>query len=346
MDDFAKLQLIEFAQQFFTIANAITAFSVLQAVALMYGFKDNQLAAAFLRWRPYTSLLSKHAGNGYILAVIGCGIAEFRLRQAAGQPPAMLRACIVAAVLRCTAIFMTSSVFCLVFVAVCREQDWLNKNRKEEREFQIPRVLHKLSGSKKLLHKLAMKVDKRLFGAPLEAVVHAEDFEAQASINPASIYRLGEVTVVSPNEPGWVLLQSNKSLIGFQKRGEGGVLNATVKTIRTKVFDNEKDLLTSLEALKVDELSKLKKDSVHFNYVSFKGSPCVQYDGIFTGDTSAPNFKYFNFKGYLCRHSENKGLVIQIELSSNSNLRGFSENLDDLSKEFFEKMAFSKVDVQ
>ena len=129
----------------------------------------------------------------------------------------------------------------------------------------------------------------------------------------------------------------------FQKRVEGEVLNASVKTIRAKVFDNDEDLLASLEALKVEELSKLKKDSVHFNYVRFKASPCVQYDGIFTGDASAPDFKYFNFKGYLCRHPESKDLVVQIEFSNHLNRRAFSKNLSDLSNEFFEKMAFSKV---
>jgi hypothetical protein len=178
------------------------------------------------------------------------------------------------------------------------------------------------------------------------ACVNAVLAQEQASINPASIYHLGGVTVVSPNQPGWLLLQSNKSLIAFQKRAESEVLNASVKTIRTKVFDNDKALLTSLEALKVEELSKLKRDSVHFNYVRFKASPCVQYDGIFTGDASAPNFEYLNFNGYLCRHPESKDLVVQIEFSNHSNRRGFSENLSELSNEFFEKMAFSKVAVR
>ena len=185
----------------------------------------------------------------------------------------------------------------------------------------------------------------RLMVIVLVTVVSANAVLAQeqASINPASIYHLGGVTFVSPNQPGWVLLQSGKSLIAFQKRVEGQVLNASVKTIRTKVFDNDNDLLSSLEALKVEELSKLKKVSVHFNYVRFKASPCVQYDGIFTGDTSAPNFEYLNFKGYMCGHPESKGLVVQIEFSNHSNRRAFSENLADLSNEFFEKMAFSKV---
>lgn len=167
--------------------------------------------------------------------------------------------------------------------------------------------------------------------------------QEQASINPANIYHLDGVTFVSPNQPGWRLLESGKSLISFQKRVKGEVLNASVKTIRTKVFDNDNDLLTSLEALKVEELSKLKRDSIHFYYVSFKDSPCVQYDGIFTGDASAPKFKYLNFKGYMCPHPESKGLVVQIEFSNHSNRRAFPENLSDLSNEFFAKMAFSKL---
>ena len=61
--------------------------------------------------------------------------------------------------------------------------------------------------------------------------------QKQPSINPASVYHLSGVIIVSPNQPGWILLQSNKSLIQFQKRGEGEVVNASVKTFRTKVFD-------------------------------------------------------------------------------------------------------------
>ena len=152
--------------------------------------------------------------------------------------------------------------------------------------------------------------------------------QEQSSINPASIYHQVGVTVVSPNQPGWVLLQSSKSETVFEKRVEGEIVNANVKTIKTKIFDNDKDLMTSLEALKKEELSKLNRDSIHFNYVRFKGSPCVQYDGIFNVDgTSAPKFEYFNIKGYLCRHPESKDLVVQMEFSNHSNVRGFSENL-------------------
>ncbi len=168
--------------------------------------------------------------------------------------------------------------------------------------------------------------------------------QEQSSIPPASRYHQVAVTVVSPNQPGWVLLQSNKSETVFEKRVEDEIVIANVKTIKTKIFDNDKDLMISLETLKKEELSKLKTDSIHFNYVRFKGSRCVQYDGIFKVDgASAPKFKYFNLKGYLCRHPESKDLAVQIEFSNHSNLRGFSENFVSLREEFFEKIVFSTV---
>lgn len=176
-------QLIEFAQQFFSIANAITAFTVLQAVALMYAFKEIKIVAAFLRWRPYTSILYKYAGPAYITAIISCGIAEFSLRLAAHQHGAFLGACVIAVVLRCFAIYVTGSVHRRIFVAVCREQNWLNKMRKEDREFQTPRVLHELSKREQRLHKLAMKADEKLFGAREVRVVHAEILTNQGGIS-------------------------------------------------------------------------------------------------------------------------------------------------------------------
>jgi len=170
--------------------------------------------------------------------------------------------------------------------------------------------------------------------------------QQQASIKPASVYHLGGVTIVSPNQPGWVLLQSNESLVAFQREVEGEVVNASVKLIKTKVFDRRRFEPAVLAVLKVKHcpsliysirfLSKLPGFSAALRH-------CVQYDGIFTGDASAPKFKYFNFRGYLCRSPGSKDMVVQIEFSNHSNRRAFSENLVSRSDEFFEKIAFSKV---
>jgi hypothetical protein len=167
--------------------------------------------------------------------------------------------------------------------------------------------------------------------------------QAQTSIKPSSIYDQDGITVVSPNQPGWTLLKTDKSETVFEKRGEGGILNASVKTIRTKTFETDKDRLAGWETLKQEELSKLKLDHLHFNYTRFKGAMCLRYEGIFPIEkTSSSSFAYFNLKGYLCPHSNAKDSAVQIEFSNYSNTRGLTEDLFSLSDEFFEKLTFPK----
>ena len=166
---------------------------------------------------------------------------------------------------------------------------------------------------------------------------------AQTSINPASIYDQDGISVVSPNQPGWTLQKTDKSETVFEKRGEGGILNASVKTIRTKTFETDKDQLAAWEALKQEEFSKLKQDHLHFNYTRFKGATCLLYDAIFPIEkTSSSNFAYFNLKGYLCPRANAKDSAVQIEFSNYSNTRGLTEDLYSLSDEFFEKLTFPK----
>ena len=171
--------------------------------------------------------------------------------------------------------------------------------------------------------------------------------QAHKSIKPASIYHQDETTVVSPNQSGWALLKTDQSETVFEKRDEDGILNASVKTIRTKTFETEKERLVGYEALKQEELSKLEQDHLHFNYEKFKGAACLRYDGIFPVEkTASNNFAYFNVRGYLCRYANAQDRAVQIEFSSYSKTRGLTEDLDSLSGEFFEKTVFSKVTVK
>ena len=167
--------------------------------------------------------------------------------------------------------------------------------------------------------------------------------QAQTSIKPASIYDQDGITVVSPNQPGWTLLKTDKSETVFEKRGEGGILSASVKAIRTKTFETEKERLAGWETLKQEEVSKLKRDSIHFDIMRFKGAMCLRYTGIFPIEkTSSSNFAYFNLKGYLCPHANSKDSAVQVEFSNYSNTRGLTEDLYSLSDEFFEKLTFPK----
>jgi hypothetical protein len=152
--------------------------------------------------------------------------------------------------------------------------------------------------------------------------------QAQTSIKPAGIYHQDGITVVSPHQSGWALQKTDKSETVFEKRGEGGILNASVKTIRTKTFETDKDRLAGWEALKQEELSKLQQDHLHFNNIRFKGAACLRYDGIFPMEkTTSSNFAYFNVTGYLCPHANAKDSAVQIEFSNYSNTRGLTEDL-------------------
>jgi hypothetical protein len=164
---------------------------------------------------------------------------------------------------------------------------------------------------------------------------------AQTSIKPAGIYEQDGITVVSPNQPGWTLLKTDKSETVFEKRVQDGILNASVKTIRTKTFETDKERLAGWEALKQEEFSKFKQDHIHFNYVRFKGAMCLLYDGIFPLEkTSLNKFTHFNVRGYLCPSPTAKDSAVQIEFSNYSNTRGLTEDLYSLGEEFFEKLTF------
>jgi hypothetical protein len=183
-----------------------------------------------------------------------------------------------------------------------------------------------------------------------KAAADAISARGKSSINPASVYPQGYkqdvITVVSPNQAGWSLLESKGVKTVFEKRAADEILNASVRTFAVEIFETDRDLLISLEEAEKEDLSDFKMDSLHFNYVRFKATPCLQYDGIFFFKEAAPKFKYFNVRGYFCAHPVNKKLAVRMEFSNHSNSRGFSENLFSLSDEFFEKTAFPKAAVK
>ena len=67
----------------------------------------------------------------------------------------------------------------------------------------------------------------------------------------------------------------------------------------------------------------------------------MEYDGIF----DAPNtgFRYLNMNGYICRHPNDKAVIVQFESSNHSNDRGFLSSKAELSKTFFEGIQFKKL---
>lgn len=167
--------LLDYAQQFFTMGNAIAAACLLQTAAFMLSFaKDKTLVATMLRWRPYTSLGAFLTSAGYVAAVCYCYRAEWDLRVAAGQEAA-LSACKLGFQLRLWAVIGVSLGYLQVFREVCREEDWLNQG-KEDRSEPVPRLAHRLMLHEWLVRKIAGVFDWMLFSAPLKSTFAPHEY--------------------------------------------------------------------------------------------------------------------------------------------------------------------------
>jgi hypothetical protein len=167
--------------------------------------------------------------------------------------------------------------------------------------------------------------------------------QAQTSIKAARTYHQDGISIVSPNQPGWIKLKTNKSETAFEKRTETDILAARIKTIQTRTFETDEERLPSWEALKNEEFSKFKQDHLDFTYMKFKGVMCLHYDAFFPLEkTSSNKFAYYIVTGFLYPVSNSNNSAFQIEFSGYSNNRGFTKDQRALAEEFLEKLTFNK----
>ena len=161
---------------------------------------------------------------------------------------------------------------------------------------------------------------------------------------PSGVYRQAGGTVVSPGETGWVVTKANDFETVFQKTSEHEIALVSMKTVEMDTSGEPKALLAKLESAKDAELAGLTawdRDSLHFNHVRFKSSPCLQYDGIFVATKeSSSRHKYLNFRGYICAPSAPGDVVVQLEASSQSSERGMSERLSTVADDLFGTASF------
>lgn len=184
----------------------------------------------------------------------------------------------------------------------------------------------------------------------------------KGTIPPKSIYNRAGVTILSPNELGWTVVQSSESSIVFEKSENEAITIASTRTYAIEGFvkhdnnpfipeavDNvqikrraqDEDFLTFLEEKKEEEFGPLKMLSIHFNHVLFKGVRCLEYDGEFLDErVSGSEFQYFAVKGYICRHSETDDLALEMEFSHRSKSRGFPEHMLVVGQAFLENIRF------
>jgi hypothetical protein len=160
---------------------------------------------------------------------------------------------------------------------------------------------------------------------------------------PTTSHDQAGVTVKAPDQPGWSLVKAEEFETRFERSDAAEPAIASVRTLKIATFGRGSDLLRNMEAWKEKQLSKLERDSVHFNRVRFKGVGCLQYDGIFRDPSRSDRLAHLNVKGYLCPLPGNDQFVAELEVSSRSSRRGFSEELLAVSDEFFEATGFVEI---
>lgn len=181
MDTPTKVAL---ASQFFSAGNAIAAFCALQTATFLVGFaKDSSIISALLRWRPYSSVGAVVVGLTYFIGIGLCGTAELILRWKwngvfDGEG---VTVCVIGIILRAGAVLVASLTYLYVFVAVCREENWLNKNPKRTRS-QMPRLHYKPSALEDNTTEIINAIDKFLFPETLEGITYPRFFPYAARL--------------------------------------------------------------------------------------------------------------------------------------------------------------------
>lgn len=159
------------------------------------------------------------------------------------------------------------------------------------------------------------------------------------------IRQLG-VAVRAPAEPGWSRVKSDEGEIRFEKASAAEPALAGSRTLAGSTFGGGGELLARLETWKESQVATApgrKRDSLHFYRVEFKGRTCLQYDGS-SEDVAASQggFTRFNFMGFLCPLDGTGETVAEIEMSSRSQRKGFSDELNRSSQEFFAAAVFTE----
>ncbi len=144
-------------------------------------------------------------------------------------------------------------------------------------------------------------------------------------IAPKSSYKLEQVTLVSPSEPGWSVMKHDlHSLILANtpsKKNETTLISANIYKVGT--FKTTRLFLQHLanERVLQDDSKRFKILKVENQYVQFKGLLCLKYATLSEDHGSqgidSKRFKYFSTSGYLCRYPL-EYLAFQIEISQRS----------------------------
>ena len=168
-----------------------------------------------------------------------------------------------------------------------------------------------------------------------------------ASITPKSVYKLELVTMISPDEPNWALMQNEiHSLVlakKFDDKSQTALITAMMYPAGThKTSQAFLEYIIS-ERKKNDDKNRFKILEVKNEFVQFKNLPCVKYqtlaedhkdEGIASSD-----IEYFKTQGYICRYPL-EYIAFQAEISHRSKVNKMPSDISKTGQKFFENIQF------
>lgn len=170
---------------------------------------------------------------------------------------------------------------------------------------------------------------------------------AQKPVAPSKRFNLSGVTLASPDQKGWHVAKSDKQELIFEFSRGGNTSRAFAKIGPSHASNSLEKFFKEFETLKtleIENTENLKRDSLHFNRISFNEVSCVQYDSSVKNlAATAQTFEYYNIYGYACPHPTSKDRVVLLEFSTYSNTKGFSEDDIKLYRRFFDSAKFTKI---
>lgn len=160
---------------------------------------------------------------------------------------------------------------------------------------------------------------------------------------PERKYTLTNITVKAPADSRWVLTQSSDTEVVFQEELPASSLTLTAKIVPIVSFQNDREFLTATEAQQVKELDTFQRDSHHFDYMSFKGSPCVQCNAILRDSLAkSPDREIITLRRLTFRHPGDTLRAMILEINQRSGFRGIPDSTLSIAEDFFHSVQFTR----
>ena len=165
------------------------------------------------------------------------------------------------------------------------------------------------------------------------------------SIEPKTVYKIEQVTMISPDEANWALMQNQIHSLVLAKKFDDNS-QTTLITAMMYPAGAHKTSRAFLEFVisernKNDNKNRFKNLDVKNKFVTFKNLPCIKYQTLAEdhkdkGIASA-DFEYFKNEGYVCRYPL-EYIAFQFEISHRSKDKLMPAEISRAGQIFFENI--------